>query len=297
MEPLEREDEQLALARLLEQAWNGRGGAVLIEGPAGNGKSRLVEHVRALAKQRGFGRLYGIGDEAEQAMPWGVVRQLVDRYAMRYAGAARALALSGPAERALATLDAAPEGSDPRDAAALARTLHALWWLTVDLAAARPMLIAVDDAQWSDASSLRFLTYLTRRMADLPVALVVATRPPTGPGGPLVELTAGRIGVRLMPRPLTGAAIGELAVRRGESARPEVVAAVEQASGGNPLLAGQLFDELATRSLRLDSAGTAQAIPRLGPPSVSRSLLAGLSGSASALAAAAAVLGGHCDMG
>lgn len=83
---------------------------------------------------------------------------------MRYAGAARALALSGPAERALATLDAAPEGSDPRDAAALARTLHALWWLTVDLAAARPMLIAVDDAQWSDASSLRFLTYLTRRM-------------------------------------------------------------------------------------------------------------------------------------
>lgn len=57
MEPLEREDEQLALARLLEQAWNGRGGAVLIEGPAGIGKSRLVEHVRALAKQRGFGRL------------------------------------------------------------------------------------------------------------------------------------------------------------------------------------------------------------------------------------------------
>ena len=67
--------------------------------------------------------------------------------------------------------------------AEIARTLHALWWVAIDLSATRPLLITVDDAQWADQPSLRFLGYLARRVADLPIALVVATRPPTGGTG------------------------------------------------------------------------------------------------------------------
>ncbi len=43
--------------------------------------------------------------------------------------------------------------------------MHALWWVAVDLASPRPLLITVDDAQWSDLPSLRFLSYLSKRVA------------------------------------------------------------------------------------------------------------------------------------
>ncbi len=37
-------------------------------------------------------------------------------------------------------------------------------------------MLALDDAHWFDAPSLRFLHYLARRVADLPLAMIVATR-------------------------------------------------------------------------------------------------------------------------
>ena len=52
--------------------------------------------------------------------------------------------------------------------------LHGLYWLTSNLAARGPRVIAVDDVQWCDTGSLRFLGYLARRLEGVPV-LVVAT--------------------------------------------------------------------------------------------------------------------------
>ena len=62
---------------------------------------------------------------------------------------------------ALAALERAPDDPPAADAA-LARTLHALWWVAADLASERPLLICVDDAQWADTPSLRFLVHLAR---------------------------------------------------------------------------------------------------------------------------------------
>lgn len=119
-----------------------------------------------------------MGDALESAMAWGVVRQLVERSVSRYSGEIRAKILAGPSGAALKALDDAVH--DPSEAE-LARTLHSLWWVAVDLSSTRPLLITVDDAHWADLSSLRFLVYLSRRIADLPIALVVATRPPATP--------------------------------------------------------------------------------------------------------------------
>src|SRR4029453_7757903 len=55
--------------------------------------------------------------------------------------------------------------------------MHGLYWLTVNLAADAPIALAVDDAHWADAPSLRFLAYLVNRVEELPVLLVVAARP------------------------------------------------------------------------------------------------------------------------
>ena len=52
--------------------------------------------------------------------------------------------------------------------------LHGLYWLTVNLADAGPLVLTVDDAHWADPPSLRFLGYLSRRLDGMPVLLVAA---------------------------------------------------------------------------------------------------------------------------
>src|SRR3712207_2184568 len=171
-ETLERDDEITRIGEALDQAAGGAGRLIVIEGPPGIGKTRLVEAARDLAKEKGFGRLVATGDEPERTLPWSVVRQLVERSILRYHGETRRRILEGPAGNALTALDRALETPRP-DEAANARTLHALWWVAADLAADRPLLISVDDAQWADVPSLRFLGYLARRLVDLPIALVI----------------------------------------------------------------------------------------------------------------------------
>ena len=56
-------------------------------------------------------------------------------------------------------------------------TLHGLYWLTANLAARTLVLLAVDDAHWSDQPSLRWLTYLARRLEGVPVLLLLGLRP------------------------------------------------------------------------------------------------------------------------
>lgn len=218
-------------------------------------------------------------------MAWGVVRQMVERSVSRYSGEIREKILAGPSGAALKALDDAAH--DPSEAE-LARTLHSLWWVAVDLSSTRPLLITVDDAHWADLSSLQFLVYLSRRIADLPIALVVATRPPADNSGPLAALSVAAD--RLLPRPLTEDALGELV-----GGHPEVIKALHAASGGNPFLSGVLVDELAALGLPLDDAETAAKIAGLGPSTVFRATLGRLPSGAVALAGAVAVLGSHAD--
>ncbi|MFJ6669868.1 AAA family ATPase [Actinosynnema sp. NPDC091369] len=288
MSTLERDRELDRITAALDSAVAGEGRVVVIEGRAGIGKTRLVQDTRALAKQRGFGRLQAVGDVLESAMAWGVVRQLVERSVSRYRGEVREKILAGPSGAALRALDGA--AADPSEAE-LARTLHALWWVAVDLSATRPLLITVDDAQWADLSSARFLAYLSRRIADLPIALVVATRPVADSTGPLAQLSVSRQAERLVPRPLTPAALAELVAARGVRPHPGVVAALHAAGAGNPLLTGVLVDELDALALPLDDPGTAGRVARLGPSSVFRAALGRLPVDAVRLAGAAAVLG------
>jgi hypothetical protein len=290
----ERGGELRSLTSALDAAAAGRGAAVVVEGPAGIGKTRLLDATRDLAKERGFGRLHAIGDEAERALPWAVVRQLVERSTSRYAGGVRdAILADPPDERCTHWTRRRRSAGD--DEAAFARTLHALWWVAVDLSSSRPLLISVDDAQWADLASQRFLVYLARRISDLPVALVVGTRPP-----PSVGAAGGADGRSPGDVPHPQAAVA--GCRRGADAAlrragaPQVVAAVHVAAGGNPFLTGQLLHELAVRRLDLTDPATAPLVPALAPQTVSRALLAGLSDQAAALAGAAAVLGARCDL-
>ncbi|MBJ7519793.1 MAG: AAA family ATPase [Solirubrobacteraceae bacterium] len=289
-ETLEREAELERIATALEDSAGGSGQLLVVEGPPGIGKSRLVEGARDLAKARGFARIKAVGDEAEQALPWGVMRQLVERSILRYSGETRDAILSGPAGNALTAIDGA--GESGADEATIARTLHALWWVAADLSADRPLLITVDDAHWADLPSQRFLTYLARRLEDLSVTLVVATRPVVAGSGPLAELSTLRAQAHLLPAPLSEEAIATLAANgHAVTPRPDVVRALHVSSGGNPFYVGQLMAELDREGRKLDDRATVDAIAGLAPRAISRALLMRLSPDAVRLAGAAAVLG------
>lgn len=288
-EILERDGELERIADALDSAGKGAGRVVVVEGVAGIGKTRLIQEARELARQRGFGRLQATGDETETALAWGVVRQMVERSVSRYSGEVRAAILDGPAGRALAALDVAPEAG--ASDAETARTLHALWWVAIDLSSTRPLLITVDDAQWADQPSLRFLSYLARRVADLPIAVVVGTRPPAEGTGPLAELTVSPYVERLLPETLSVEAVAEFRTAVGETPCPEVVAAMHAACGGNPFLTGALLDELGSAGHDVTRPATAEEIAGLGPATISRAMLSRISPQALDVAAAAAVLG------
>ncbi|WP_436492791.1 helix-turn-helix transcriptional regulator [Actinokineospora sp. HUAS TT18] len=287
---LERDDLVDCVQQALDSAAAGVGRFVVVEGPPGIGKTALVDEARVLAKGRGFARVTATADEAERELPWGIVRQLVERSVARFTGQTRDLVLSGPAGAALAAIDRAETSG--QDAATQLRTRHALWWVVADLVADRPMLITVDDLQWADAPSLGFIGYLARRLADLPVALVVGTRPPTSGDGVLAELASARVGELLRPAPLSASAIAALA---GAVPAPAVVSALHESSGGNPFLARQVLAELMAQGRSPADPASADVVATLGPRSVSRALLARLSPPARSVAAAAAILGVRCD--
>ena len=71
---------------------------------------------------------------------------------------------------------ARPGAAPDRRARSSFELQHGLYWLVADLAERAPLLLAVDDAQWADPDSLRWLVYLARRLDELPVALLVAVR-------------------------------------------------------------------------------------------------------------------------
>ncbi len=286
---VEREAELRSIRAALESAAGGEGRLVVIEGPAGIGKTELVAAAREEAKAMGFGRLKAVGDEPEQSLPWGVVGQLVERSTLRYSGDTRAAILAGPAGAALRAIEEGAEAG--ADDVVMARTLHKLWWVAADLSADRPLLISVDDAQWADQPSLRFLAYLSRRLADLSVALVVGTRPVAVADGPLAELAGGRVGDRLTPSPLSVDGVRALS---GRVATP-VASALHAASGGNPFLCAQLIAELERQSRSLQDPSTATVVAGLAPDTIARSVLGRHALAETRLAGAAAVLGTSGD--
>jgi DNA-binding CsgD family transcriptional regulator/Flp pilus assembly protein TadD len=288
---VEREVELETVGRLLAAASAGSGGAVVFEGPAGIGKSSLLAAARAAAA--GVRVLSARGGELERELPFGIVRQLLEPVVMACDPAERAALLGGAAALAKPVLFAA----DPETAAEPSfSVLHGLYWLMVNLADTRPLLVMVDDAHWADVASLRWLLYLARRLAGVPLALVLAARP-AGPG-PVQELLDQLLVIPeiavLQPGGLSEQAIATLAARLlAAEPDPGFVTACQRATGGNPFLLGELFGELHRRGIApsRENAGLASQLSSHGVGRAVRARLRRLPPGCTALARAVAVLG------
>ena len=74
----DREDELASLDDAVAQASAGAGGVLLVEGPAGIGKTALLDQLRQRATERGLTVLTARGGELERGFGFGVVRQLLE---------------------------------------------------------------------------------------------------------------------------------------------------------------------------------------------------------------------------
>ena len=270
-ELLERERELASLQGLIDDAADGQARLALVEGPAGIGKTRLVGEARRLAAESGFRVLAARGGELEREFPFGVVRQLFEPPLIDPGERERALAEAAAA--AAPVFEAMPDTQELGDTSFA--VLHGLYWLTLNLSADRPLLLAVDDLHWCDQSSLRYLAYLVRRLEGLSV-LVVASLRPAEPGADsalLGELAADPSAASLRPGALSEGAVSELVRQRlGDGADHAFAAACHSSTGGNPLLLGELLKAVESEGVSPDAAHAA-AVRDLGPRAVSRAVL------------------------
>ena len=87
---LERESELELVRSAVAAAESGDGVVLVVRGPAGIGKTRLLSEARAIAAKREVLVLFARGGEVERDLPWGAVRQLLDPVLRGLSGAARA---------------------------------------------------------------------------------------------------------------------------------------------------------------------------------------------------------------
>ncbi|MFI1258117.1 AAA family ATPase [Streptomyces netropsis] len=218
-ELVEREEEQKLLTGLLRGLRSGRSAAVEVRGAPGSGRSALLCRAAELADRAGVTVATAQASWEESGLRYGVVAQL--------------LAALAPATGA----GHAPHRSGDESADRASELCR------VFLSAARehPLLLVVDDVQWADPYSRRWLQALARRLDSAPLMLLTA-RSDALPGGPYdrIELcpladAPAVTGHTLPLAPLSAAGVG--AMLEGsftEPADPAFVRAASRAVEGNP---------------------------------------------------------------
>ncbi|MEU1276298.1 AAA family ATPase [Streptomyces sp. NPDC005799] len=212
---IERDSELRLLERLVAKAkQEGRFQSVLIEGLPGTGRTELLRHAVTAAGRNGMRAAVALGTPGEMPLRYGIARQL--------------LAAIERFERSGSRRPWAPEDQVIR---ALNRAAYRA-----------PLLLAVDDAQWMDLQSWRWLGSMTRRSAASPVLVVVTAYPhallPAAsldePHGRHVSGALGPAPNVLRTRPLSRAGVAITAATHGSPDVHWTVDDLTEATAGNP---------------------------------------------------------------
>ncbi len=292
---LERDGELARLREAISNTPERRGGVVVIEGPAGIGKTRLLDAVRGLALDGGVGVAWGRGSELEGEYAFGVLRQLLEPLVMSADGSLRDGVGRGAAALAMPLFEHGPPGTPPFGEPDYA-TLHGLYWLLVELTDQEPLALCVDDVQWADPPSLRFLAFAARRIESLAVTIFVTLR--TGETGTdprvISQLLTEPDVITLRPRSLSRSGVAAMAQNElGVLPSADLVQACIDSTGGNPFYLKALLGELSECDGDL-GAESVNRVTSLGSGQVSALLLrrlGALPSGAEELSRAVAVLG------
>ncbi len=173
-----RRTELDRLRSLLDQAVAGEPHVALVAGEAGVGKSRLVQEIARIARESGARVLTGgcveLGGEGLPLAPLTdmlrtVVRSTPSEELDLCLGAARL-----PLARLLPELS--PGSIGPAQEGSPTQLLEHVLGLITRLAAARPLLVVVEDLHWADRSTLDLLAFLVQTLRELGVLMVLTYR-------------------------------------------------------------------------------------------------------------------------
>ncbi|MFH8496437.1 AAA family ATPase [Streptomyces coeruleorubidus] len=236
-EILGRERELARIAQLVHAEDAGGPKVLVLVGEPGAGKSTLVDRAASQAAARGRRVLRVRGSEGEEDLPFAGVHQLLRPV---IAGVER---LPPRQHDALRCAFGTNEIDTSRTPDQLLIRLGVLTLLS-DAASERPLLIAVDDAQWLDVGSLDVLAFVARRLEGEPAVMLLAARDEAVPGRfdhDFPHLTAG---------PLERAAAGLLLDAQPHRPKGRVRSQILRQAAGNPLALIEL-----TRAFARDPAG------------------------------------------
>ncbi len=247
-------DEELAILRRFTEAPGDGGGILVLEGPAGIGKTTLWEAGLVSARDDGYRVLSSRAAAPELQLSLDGLSDLL------YGVQDEALApLPEPQRRALAVALVLEEGEGVPDRRAL--SLAFLGALRA-LAGQGPLLVAADDLQWLDGGTAALLGFAAGRLRDVPVRFLLARRS----GGREQAWTRGAEQVEVGPLSLGALSVVLRRVLDEPLSRP-LLRRIHEAAEGNPFFALELARALQRRGL----ASTAQL--ELPVPQTLRSLV------------------------
>jgi DNA-binding CsgD family transcriptional regulator/tetratricopeptide (TPR) repeat protein len=288
------------MTEALTRTDRGDGQFIVVGGEPGIGKSRLLEVMGTLAEERGDIALRAAGDQLEVGFPFGVVRQLLEPTLAALPAAEQRSVFGGSARQAAGLLGRAPTSAVSGDAEMYVY-LDALLELICRLSSRHPLVLLVDDAQWADSPSLRFLSFLTRRLAGVSVLVMAVVRRDEAAGrDALTEHLADTPGAQLLtPRPLSVEGVTAMLgnVLEGAVAEPFAVSC-HAATGGIPFFVGELVQRLKDADIDPSKANvvTVETMSTDNIERAVRSRLSRLPESATRLARAVALLGSAANL-
>ena len=232
-----REKELGELERVLNGVDGGSAAAVTIEGEPGIGKTRLMSELRTLAEGRGHVVLSGAGAEFEREMPFSVWVDALDAYVVSQdfdEHDAWNPELAAELAQVLPSLRGRGNG-----AAAVAderyRSHRAVRSLLGLIAEEQPVLLALDDLQWSDAASIELVASLVQRGLSAPVLLALGFRSGQADAQLSAAVAAPHVDRLHLGELSEAQAMGLL-----EHVDADAAAAIYSHGGGNPLYLEQL---------------------------------------------------------
>lgn len=235
---LGREDERRRLHQLVGHARNGRGGALLLVGDPGIGKTTLLRAATDHLPGEQVLRLAGF--EAESTMPFAAVERLLRPL--------RDHLTALPARHLQALRVASGEAAGPPPDRFLVG-LGILGLLAV-AGGERPVVVVVDDAHLLDPESLDALAFVARRLEAESAALLMAGR-----SDPDFEARTAGVDLLLLGGLDQETAVRLLARSLPEPIDPPVALQIAAATGGNPLALVDLAHELTVKQLTESSFG------------------------------------------
>jgi DNA-binding CsgD family transcriptional regulator len=232
-----REAESGLIAVVVDRLPAG-GGALVLRGEPGIGKSALLHLARERAGAAGVRTLTTVGVESEAEFAFAGLHQLlrpVLEHAVRLPAAQR---------RALDTAFGAGEEVEPDSF----RVALATFQLLCEAAETGPIVLIVDDAHWLDRPTLGALAFVARRLDSEPLAMVAAVR-----AGRATALDDARLPTLDVER-LSAPTAAELLDGRAAELHPVLRARVLAEAAGNPLALVELARTAPASTTRLASA-------------------------------------------